>query len=196
MDLAQTSTHTMPQPEVSQGSRVHSCQGCLSPVISSQFTAKWREWVILMQPRHIPGLGRALDSCWKSFRGCISVPKPPPRPPGICRLHPWDKWQLIQRGGPRAPALFRVLWCCAMQGSHLGSAVHLHGYLHLLMFGDDIHRGVPVGPTHTPRRRHTFVFGTNVSPDNPGTGGHTRWGSPRGEVACSLDEISLILKRQ
>ena len=27
--------------EVSQGSRVHSCQECLSPFISSEFTTKW-----------------------------------------------------------------------------------------------------------------------------------------------------------
>lgn len=38
-------------PEVSQGSRVHSCQGCLSSFISPWFTEKWTDWVILMLAR-------------------------------------------------------------------------------------------------------------------------------------------------
>lgn len=121
----EASTHSpaQPWPEVRQGSQVHSCQECLSPIISSKFAAKWRAWVILMQPRPSPCRDSVQDSCWESFHGYIWV--------ADLRINPFcctlgtsaDTTLLIVAVGKRrrrvtgawATALFRVLWCRAMQ---------------------------------------------------------------------------------
>lgn len=79
-------------------------------------------------------------------------------------------------------------------GSHSSSTVHLHGYLDMLMFRDDIYGHVRQ-PTHASAAcsKHTFVFSTNVFPDN-WSRGHTWWGSHQRRLTCTLDEISFILK--
>lgn len=192
----EASTHSpaQPWPEVRQGSQVHSCQECLSPIISSKFAAKWRAWVILMQPRPSPCRDSVQDSCWESFHGYIWV--------ADLRINPFcctlgtsaDTTLLIVAVGKRrrrvtgawATALFRVLWCRFHAGSHSSSTVHLHlrGYLHLLMFRHDIHRHV-LQPTHTSAQMFPLTATAEA---------HTRWGSRWREVTCVLDEISLILK--
>ena len=72
---------------------------------------------------------------------------------GKCRQHRPEDGRVLggvggALAGSRAPALFRVLWCRAMRGSHSSSTVHLHGYLGPLKFQDDIY-GHVWRPTHT-----------------------------------------------
>lgn len=108
---------------------------------------------------------------------------------------------LLQGGGyvgPGHQTLFKAAVMLCHAGWHSSSTVHLHLHrcLHLLMFRHDIY-GHVWQPTHTSVAvcsEHTFVFGTNVSPDSHSREGHTCWGRHRGEVTCTLDEISLILK--
>lgn len=75
-------------------------------------------------------------------------------------------------------------------GSHLSSTVHLHGYLGMLMFQDDIYGHIQQ-PTHT---RTAYSEHTRMYPLTTEAGGHTWWGSHQREATCTLDEISCILK--
>lgn len=192
--LTGSSTHTrevmlVPAPgpalQVSQGSGVHSCQGCHSAFTSSRFGAEMdRVSDANVQPETWTAAGERLF-LW-----------PAPALQSILCTH----WWLLsgrRRRKTRPPLLDLELPRCPAAQDHVQVQQFTSAAAAMSSCFEMTHRQLRRQPTHTrttPAERTQFCSAQVFPLSTEAARGHTSCGSHRGEVAQSRGEDSLISK--